>query len=96
MVKIRLTRFGAKKAPFYRVVVTDSRNPRDGEYIEQLGTYNPIAQPAEIKINAERAKEWIANGAQPTDTAKSLLASAGIIPAFKAPAKACKKKSKES
>ena len=78
-VKIRLTRMGDKKAPFYRVVVADSRSPRDGRFIEILGTYNPLTDPAEIKIDADKAKRWIANGAQPTDTAKDLLVKSGII-----------------
>ena len=69
-VKIRLRRMGAKKAPFYRVVVADSRYPRDGRFIEEIGTYNTMVDPAEIKIDAEKAKKWIANGAQPTDTVK--------------------------
>lgn len=73
MVKIRLHRMGAKKAPFYRVVVADSRYPRDGRFIEELGTYNPCVSPAEVKIDAERAKEWIKTGAQPTDTVRALL-----------------------
>lgn len=72
-VKIRLKRMGAKKAPFYRVVVADSRYPRDGRFIEEVGTYNPMTEPAEVKIDAEKAKKWIANGAQPTDTVKGLL-----------------------
>ena len=79
MLKIRLTRLGTKKTPFYRVVVTDSRKARDGEYIEQLGTYNPLANPEEVKIDAELAKKWIANGAQPTDTVKALLKKTGIV-----------------
>ena len=78
-VKIRLKRIGAKKAPFYRVVVADSRYPRDGRFIEEIGYYNPMREPAEIKIDAEKAQKWIANGAQPTDTAKSLLKKSGII-----------------
>ena len=73
MVKIRLRRLGAKKAPFYRVVVADSRFPRDGRFIEEIGTYNPCVSPAEIKIDADRAKEWIKYGAQPTDTVRALL-----------------------
>ncbi len=72
-VKIRLRRVGAKKAPFYRVVVADSRYPRNGRFIEELGTYDPSKSPAEVKVDAEKAKKWIANGAQPTDTVKSLL-----------------------
>ena len=73
MVKIRLKRQGAKKAPYYRVVVADSRSPRDGRNIEELGTYDPMAKPAVIDIDLERAKYWIANGAQPTDTVRGLL-----------------------
>jgi len=78
-VKIRLRRMGAKKAPFYRVVVADSRYPRDGRFIEEIGTYNPMRDPAEIKIDADKAKEWIANGAQPTDTVKAILKKEGIL-----------------
>ena len=77
-VKIRLRRMGAKKAPFYRVVVADSRYPRDGRFIEEIGTYNPLTDPAEIKIDAEKANKWIANGAQRTDTVKVLLKKSGI------------------
>ncbi len=77
-VKIRLRRMGAKKVPFYRVVVADSRYSRDGRFIEEIGTYNPLANPSAININAERAKEWIKNGAQPTDTVKALLKKSGI------------------
>ena len=73
MVKIRLRRMGAKKAPFYRVVVADERYPRDGRFIEEIGYYNPMVTPAEIKIDAEKAAAWIAKGAQPTDTVKALL-----------------------
>ena len=76
MVKIRLRRMGAKKAPFYRIVVADARSPRDGRCIEEIGTYNPLATPSEINIDMERAKYWIANGAQPTDTVKALLKKA--------------------
>ena len=79
MVKIRLRRMGAKKSPFYRIVVADSRAPRDGRFIEQLGTYNPLAEPAEVKVDAERAQAWIKTGAQPTDTVKRLLKQAGIL-----------------
>ncbi|MDY4954463.1 MAG: 30S ribosomal protein S16 [Candidatus Onthomonas sp.] len=79
MVKIRLRRMGAKKSPFYRIVVADSRYPRDGRFIEQLGTYNPLAEPAEVKVDAERAQAWIKTGAQPTDTVKRLLKQAGIL-----------------
>ena len=77
-VKIRLRRMGAKKAPFYRVVVADSRFPRDGRYNEEIGTYNPMTEPAEVKNDAEKAKTWLKNGAQPTDTVKSLLKKTGI------------------
>ena len=79
MVKIRLRRMGAKKAPFYRIVVADSRYPRDGRFIEQLGTYNPLAEPAEIKVDAERTQAWIKTGAQPTDTVKRLLKQANVL-----------------
>ena len=79
MVKIRLRRMGAKKSPFYRIVVADSRYPRDGRFIEQLGTYNPLAEPAEVKVDAERAQASIKTGAQPTDTVKRLLKQAGIL-----------------
>ncbi len=78
-VKIRLKRMGAKKSPFYRVVVADSRYPRDGRFIEEIGTYNPMAEPAEVKVDADKAKQWIANGAQPTDTVKVLLKKANIL-----------------
>ncbi len=78
-VKIRLKRIGAKKSPFYRVVVADARYPRDGRFIEEIGTYNPLTDPAEIKIDAEAAKKWIANGAQPTDTVKALLKKSGAL-----------------
>ena len=94
MLKIRLTRMGDKKSPFYRINVADSRSPRDGRFVDQIGTYNPIANPAEIKIDAEKAKAWIAKGAQPTDTVRDLLANAGIIEKKAKPAKtnAIKKK----
>ena len=78
-VKIRLRRMGAKKSPFYRIVVADSRYPRDGRFIEEIGYYNPLTEPAEIKIDADKAKKWIANGAQPTETVKSLLKKSGIV-----------------
>lgn len=78
-VKIRLRRMGAKKSPFYRIVVADSRYPRDGRFIEEIGTYNPLTDPSEIKVDADKAKAWIANGAQPTDTVKALLKKEGII-----------------
>ena len=79
MVKIRLRRMGAKKAPFYRIVVADSRSPRDGRCIEEIGTYNPLTNPAEVSINAEKAQNWIKNGAQPTDTVRGLLKKAGVL-----------------
>ncbi len=78
-VKMRLRRLGAKKAPFYRVIVADSRSPRDGRFIEEIGYYNPLTDPAEIKIDAEKAKKWLGNGAQPTETVKSLLKKSGIV-----------------
>ena len=78
-VKIRLRRMGAKKSPFYRVVVADSRYPRDGRFIEQLGTYNPLTDPVTVDVDAEKVAKWIANGAQPTDTVKRLLKNKGII-----------------
>ncbi|MBQ4541533.1 MAG: 30S ribosomal protein S16 [Clostridia bacterium] len=78
-VKMRLTRMGDKKAPFYRVVVADSRVARDAKYIDLIGTYNPLTNPAEVKIDAEKAKTWIKNGAQPTDTVKALLVKEGIV-----------------
>jgi len=81
-VKMRLKRMGAKKAPFYRVVVADSRSPRDGKFIELIGTYNPLTTPAEIKINEELALEWLAKGAIPTDTVKNILSKAGIMKKF--------------
>lgn len=79
MVKIRLKRMGAHKKPFYRVVVADSRTPRDGKFIEEIGTYNPLKDPAEIKIDNEAAARWLANGAQPTDTVRALLKKSGAI-----------------
>ncbi|MBE6804866.1 MAG: 30S ribosomal protein S16 [Clostridia bacterium] len=78
-VKMRLRRMGAKRAPFYRVVVADSRYPRDGRFIEEIGTYNPMKDPAEIKIDAEKAEQWLKNGAQPTDTVKVILKKSGVI-----------------
>ncbi len=78
-VKIRLRRMGAKKAPFYRVVVADSRYPRDGRFIEEIGTYNTMTEPATVSIDADAAKKWIANGAQPTDTVKAILKKEGIL-----------------
>ena len=79
MVKIRLRRMGAKKAPFYRVVVADSRSPRDGRCIEEIGTYNPLTEPATVNIDVEKAQAWIKNGAQPTDTVRTLLKNAGVL-----------------
>ena len=79
MVKIRLRRDGAKKAPYYKVVVADSRYPRDGRFIDEIGTYNPLTAPATVNIAADMAKKWIANGAQPTDTVKALLKKQGIM-----------------
>ena len=78
-VKMRLTRIGAKKARFYRVIVADSRSPRDGRFIDTIGTYNPLTTPVEIKIDAEKAKKWLGNGAQPTETVKALLKKSGIV-----------------
>ena len=78
-VRIRLRRMGAKKAPFYRVVVADSRSPRDGRFIEEIGYVNPLTNPAEVKIDAEAAKKWISQGAQPSDTVKAYLKKSGII-----------------
>ena len=78
-VKMRLTRMGAKKAPFYRVIVADSRSPRDGRFIEEIGYYNPLTNPVDIKIDAEKASKWIKNGAQPTETVRSLLKKSEII-----------------
>ncbi len=77
-VKIRLKRIGAKKAPHYRVVVADERSPRDGKFIAEIGHYNPLTDPAQISIDAEAAKKWLANGAQPTDTVRALLKKSGI------------------
>ena len=79
MVKIRLRRMGAKKAPFYRIVVADSRYPRDGRFIEEIGTYDPLTEPATITVDAEKAQQWIKNGAQPTDTVKALLKKANVL-----------------
>ena len=90
-VKIRLTRLGDKKSPFYRIVVADSRKARDGQYIDQIGTFNPLTTPEEIKVDVAKANKWLANGAQPTDTAKALLIKANI----KMPEKKAKKDKKE-
>ena len=78
-VKIRLRRIGAKKAPHYRIVVADSRYPRDGRFIEEIGFYNPMTNPADVKIDSEKAKKWISNGAQPTDTVRDLLKKSGVL-----------------
>ena len=79
MVKIRLRRMGAKKAPFYRIIVADSRSPRDGRCIEEIGTYNPLTAPATVTVDVEKAQNWIKNGAQPTDTVRGLLKNAGVL-----------------
>ncbi|GGJ55768.1 small subunit ribosomal protein S16 [Anoxybacillus voinovskiensis] len=81
-VKIRLKRMGAKKSPFYRIVVADSRSPRDGRFIETIGTYNPVAEPAEVKINEDLALKWLQNGAKPSDTVRNLLSKQGILEKF--------------
>ena len=77
-VKIRLRRMGQKKAPFYRIIVADSRSPRDGKFIEEIGTYDPAMEPSAVKVNEEAAKKWLANGAQPTQTVEKILKNAGI------------------
>ncbi|MCC2684404.1 MAG: rpsP [Paenibacillaceae bacterium] len=82
MVRIRLKRMGAHKAPFYRVVVSDSRSPRDGRFIEEIGIYNPVAQPAVVQINEEKALKWLQTGAQASDTVRSLFSKAGILKKF--------------
>ena len=79
MVKLRLKRMGAHKKPFYRVVVADSRAPRDGKFIEEIGYYNPLTDPADIRINEEKAKKWLGTGAQPTDTVRGLFKKTGIL-----------------
>ena len=79
MVKIRLRRMGKKKAPFYRIVIADSRYPRDGRFIEEIGYYDPMKEPVVIKIDEDKAKEWLTKGAQPTETVKSLLKKSGVI-----------------
>jgi small subunit ribosomal protein S16 len=81
-VKIRLKRMGAKQNPFYRIVVADSRYPRDGRFIENIGYYNPSTKPAEVKIDSEAALKWLSNGAQPSDTVRNLLSEAGVLKAF--------------
>ncbi|CAI6026059.1 30S ribosomal protein S16 [Cohnella ginsengisoli] len=80
--RIRLKRMGAHKAPFYRVVVADSRSPRDGRFIEEIGIYNPVAQPAEVKIDEEKALKWLQSGAQASDTVRNLLSKAGVLKKF--------------
>ncbi len=79
MLKIRLRRMGAKKAPFYRIVVADSRAPRGGAFVEEIGYYNPISEPVELKVDVEKARNWMKNGAQPTDTVRGLLKKSGAI-----------------
>ncbi|MGI5971642.1 MAG: 30S ribosomal protein S16 [Oscillospiraceae bacterium] len=79
MVKIRLRRMGAKKNPYYRIVVADSRYPRDGRFIEEIGTYDPQANPSALSVKADLAKKWLDNGAQPTDTVRALLKKAGVL-----------------
>lgn len=79
MVKIRLRRLGAKKSPFYRIIVADSRSPRDGRFIEEVGYYNPMTEPVTLKVEEEKVQKWLASGAQPTETVKSLLTKSGII-----------------
>jgi small subunit ribosomal protein S16 len=81
-VKIRLKRMGAKKTPFYRIVAADSRSPRDGRYIEVIGTYNPVAQPAAVQINEELALKWLQDGAKPSDTVRNLFSNQGIMEKF--------------
>ena len=88
MVKLRSQRFGSKKKPFYRIVATDSRNPRDGRFIEVVGTYNPLTNPATVKFDEEKVIKWLNNGAKPTDTVKSLLSREGLIVKFLEQAKA--------
>jgi small subunit ribosomal protein S16 len=94
-VKIRLTRMGDKKSPFYRIVVADARVQRDGKYIDLIGTYDPLKTPAAVKIDAEKTKDWLAKGAQPTDTVKDLLEKEGVLPKRVRPAKTGKQKKKE-
>lgn len=81
-VKLRLKRMGSKQKPFYRIVAADSRSPRDGKFIETVGTYNPIMQPAEVKVNEELALKWLTNGAQPTDTVRNILSQVGVMKKF--------------
>ncbi|MBQ7352344.1 MAG: 30S ribosomal protein S16 [Clostridia bacterium] len=95
-VKIRLTRMGDKKSPFYRIVVTDSRKARDGAYIEKLGTFNPLTDPAQVNLDVEATKKWIANGAQPTETARTILVREGIMQPMAKRAPKTDKKKKEN
>ncbi|HET9050745.1 MAG TPA: 30S ribosomal protein S16 [Candidatus Dormibacteraeota bacterium] len=88
MVKIRLKRMGARKRPFYRLVVADARSPRDGRFIEELGTYDPIAKPARVSVDADRVREWMKMGAQPTDTARKLLEREQVLARSAAPVRA--------
>lgn len=96
MVKMRLTRMGDKKSPFYRIVVVDGRQARDGQYLDKIGHYNPISNPAEVVVDVEKAKEWLAKGVQPTETVRSLLIKTGVIeqPAKLSPSKTNPKKKK--
>ncbi len=96
MVKMRLTRLGDKKSPFYRIVVCDSRKAREGEYIDKIGHYNPLSNPVEVKIDADKAKDWIAKGVQPTETVRVLLIKAGVLekPTKLSPSKTKTKKKK--
>lgn len=95
-VKIRLKRMGANKKPFYRIIVADGRAPRDGRFIEEIGYYNPLKEPAEIKIDAEKAQKWLGNGAQPTDTVKKLFNNAGIVKPVAAKVQAAEAEAEES
>ena len=95
-VKIRLTRMGDKKSPFYRIVVADSRKARDGAYIEKLGTFNPLTDPAEVTLDVEKTKKWLSNGAQPTETARTLLVRQGVLQPLTKNAPKTDKKKKES
>ncbi len=93
-VKMRLTRMGDKKSPFYRVIIADSKAPRDGKFIDIVGTYNPLTNPAEVKLDNEKVAKWLANGAQPTDTVRGLLVQNGLLEAKPMPAKTNAKKKK--
>ena len=95
-VKIRLTRMGDKKSPFYRIIVADSRKARDGAYIEKLGTFNPLTDPAQITLDVEKTKKWLSNGAQPTETARTLLVRQGVLQPLTKNAPKTDKKKKES